>query len=218
MDRRQAVKNVAFLIGGALSATTLASILEGCASPQNANIFSKEELDLITEIADVILPTTAHSPGAKAAGVGPFIPMMIQDCYPPEVGNIFKEGLKDVEQRSSKKFNKNFASLSADHKIAIIEEVRQKTIEDQKIEREERAAEEDLVIQQRAAEPKRPGASVGVVDKPKSKSYFFAIIRDLSILGFFTSEVGATQAYAFNEIPGRYDGCVDLKPGQKLWA
>ena len=31
-------------------------------------------------------------------------------------------------------------------------------------------------------------------------------------------EVGATQAYEYLAIPGRYDGCVDLKPGQKVWA
>jgi hypothetical protein len=42
--------------------------------------------------------------------------------------------------------------------------------------------------------------------------------RDLTLLGYFTSEIGATQAYEYIDIPGRYDGCVDLKPGQRVYA
>ncbi len=221
MDRRQAVKNVAFLIGGALSATTLATILEGCSNPTNsanALIFNKDELNLITDIADVIIPTTASSPGAREAGVGPFIPMMIADCFPAEVGPIFKDGLKDVETRSAKNFSKKFGELTNEQKIAIIEEVRLKTIEEQGVEREERKVLDEKAKLKAAAEPKIPGSSVGVKDKPKGKSYFFVIMRDLTILGFSTSEIGATQAYSYLPIPGRYDGCVDLKPGQKLWS
>jgi hypothetical protein len=38
------------------------------------------------------------------------------------------------------------------------------------------------------------------------------------MLGFFTSEIGATKAYEFVEIPGRYDGDVAMKPGQRVYA
>ncbi|RZM15277.1 MAG: gluconate 2-dehydrogenase subunit 3 family protein, partial [Pedobacter sp.] len=74
MERRAAVKNMAFLIGGALSATTIGVFLEGCSGPSKSDgkLFSDDQQLLITEIADIIIPTTS-SPGAKAAGVGPFI-------------------------------------------------------------------------------------------------------------------------------------------------
>jgi hypothetical protein len=45
-----------------------------------------------------------------------------------------------------------------------------------------------------------------------------AVLRDLTLLGYFTSEIGATQALAYVAVPGEYKGCVDLKPGQKAWA
>ena len=45
-----------------------------------------------------------------------------------------------------------------------------------------------------------------------------AVLRDLTLLGYFTSEVGATRALAYESVPGSYRGCVDLKPGQKAWA
>ena len=44
------------------------------------------------------------------------------------------------------------------------------------------------------------------------------LLRELTVLGYFTSEVGATQALAYEAVPGGYRGCVDLKPGQKAWA
>ena len=59
---------------------------------------------------------------------------------------------------------------------------------------------------------------MAVKEKPKKAPQFFAIARDLTILGFFTSEVGATQAYEFVEIPGRYDGDMKMKPGQRVYA
>lgn len=45
-----------------------------------------------------------------------------------------------------------------------------------------------------------------------------ALLRELTLLGYFTSEPGATRALAYVAVPGAYKGCVDLVPGQKAWA
>jgi hypothetical protein len=47
---------------------------------------------------------------------------------------------------------------------------------------------------------------------------FFDRMKELTVSGYFTSEIGCTQALEYVPIPGRYDGCVPLKPGQKAWA
>jgi len=71
----------------------------------------------------------------------------------------------------------------------------------------------------RAKNAKALEAPLAAKDKyPKSTPYFFALIRDLTLLGYFTSEIGATQALEYIAIPGRYDGCVDLKPGQRVYS
>ena len=44
------------------------------------------------------------------------------------------------------------------------------------------------------------------------------MLRDLTVLGYFTSEIGATQALRFVEVPGKYDACIDYKKGDKAWA
>jgi hypothetical protein len=47
---------------------------------------------------------------------------------------------------------------------------------------------------------------------------FFLIARDLTLLGYYSSEIGCTQAREYLPVPGRYDGNADYKPGQKAWA
>jgi hypothetical protein len=44
------------------------------------------------------------------------------------------------------------------------------------------------------------------------------MLRDLTVLGYFSSEIGATQALRYVETPGRFDPCVDYKKGDKALA
>jgi hypothetical protein len=47
---------------------------------------------------------------------------------------------------------------------------------------------------------------------------FVRILKDLTLVGFFTSRIGATQVLAYEAVPGGYQGCLELRPGQKAWA
>jgi len=47
---------------------------------------------------------------------------------------------------------------------------------------------------------------------------FFHTLRELTVAGYFTSEIGATKALEYLPIPGRFEGDVEMKPGQKAWA
>jgi hypothetical protein len=53
-------------------------------------------------------------------------------------------------------------------------------------------------------------------DEPPNR--YFRMMKELSLLGYFTSEIGCTQAQVYEEAPGRYDPCLPYKPGQKSWA
>ena len=52
-----------------------------------------------------------------------------------------------------------------------------------------------------------------VNDKP-----FFQRMKELTVTGYFTSEIGATKALEYLPIPGKFEGCIPLKPNQKAWA
>ena len=47
---------------------------------------------------------------------------------------------------------------------------------------------------------------------------FFKILKDYTLVGYFHSEIGATQALAYEQIPGGYEADIPLRPGQKAWA
>ena len=52
----------------------------------------------------------------------------------------------------------------------------------------------------------------------KEKVHYYTMIKQLTIWGYFTSEPGATKALRYNPVPGRFEGCIDYKPGDKAWV
>ncbi|WP_413998363.1 gluconate 2-dehydrogenase subunit 3 family protein [Flavobacterium sp. W1B] len=185
MDRRKALKNVAFLLGTAISSSTMGVLFENFGvyeSEKNQVSFSATDEEILAEFADIIIPTTKSSLGAKAAGVGNFIPMMVRDCYPANLQQLFASGMKEMLAKCQKDFNKDFISLNAAERHKLMTDLTAEAI----------------------ANGKKPS--------------FFMITRDLTLLGYFSSEIGCTQAREYLPVPGRYDGNADYKPGQKAWA
>jgi len=185
MERREALKKIAYLMGGAISATTMGVLFESFTvfdPTKNTYFYSATDEEILAEFAEIILPTTSSSPGAKAAGVGAFIPLLIKDCYPPKLQEVFKIGFDDMLAKCKTKFNKEFLSLNSEEKNQLMNGLKQQAIDSNK-------------------EPS-----------------FFMIARDLTILGYFSSEIGCTMAREYLPIPGKYDGSAEYKPGQKAWA
>jgi len=46
----------------------------------------------------------------------------------------------------------------------------------------------------------------------------FRMLKELTLLGYFTSEIGCTVAQRYIESPGRFDPCVPYRPGERNWA
>ncbi|RDC55078.1 gluconate 2-dehydrogenase subunit 3 family protein [Pedobacter chinensis] len=193
MHRREALKNVAFLLGGAISASTMGVLFESFTLPENEKnfvSFSIQDEKIFAEFANIIVPTTKSSPGAKAAGLGKFIPMMMQDCYPAKMQTSFAKGFKELQDKSTTDLGKNYMNLTVGERTKLMVDLRLMSIAQKETKSEEN---QDLV-------------------------YFFITARDLTLLGYYASEIGCTQAREYVAIPGRYDGGTTLKPGQKSWA
>lgn len=187
MNRREAVKRVSFLLGGALTISgtgAFAEVLTPKRKEGDAAKSIESQEALIAEIADTIIPDTKGVPGAKAAGVGPFIVMMLQDCYNADIQKNFEEGLMRVDEVSQDRFKKAFTALTLKER------------------------EEIFKIFKAEAQGK-----TGTVP-----SRFFSLMYELTCLGYYTSEIGATKALRYVHIPGKYEACIPLQPGQKAWA
>lgn len=195
MNRREAVSRAAFLLGGAITFNSLGAFAEGIMPTDNlpfdAKLLNNEE-DLVAEIADTFIPDRKDVPGAKAAGVGPFIVMMIQDCYTKDMQIHFANGLKKIEEVSQAKYQKSFKVLNLAERESIFQLFK---------------AEAEAVKKNRAT-------SSGAIAPP----HFFQLVSELTYLGYYTSEIGATKALRYVHIPGRYEACIPLQPGQKAWA
>jgi hypothetical protein len=127
-------------------------------------------------------------PGAKAVQIGAFIAMMIDDCYERPEQAAFKHALRDLATRYTTRFGVDFISSRAADRTAFLNELDQ---------------------QQKSA---------AASSEPREFVRFFRLLKELTVLGYFTSEIGCTQALRFTEVPGRYDGCAPYKKGDRAWA
>ena len=104
MNRRDALKAAGLIAGSALLASS--GILEASGTgASSSRVLSDEDQALAEEIADTLFPTTAGSPGAKAAGTGASMNLILSDCYKPADQRAFMEGLERFR-------TKNFLELS----------------------------------------------------------------------------------------------------------
>src|SRR5690606_28522137 len=127
--RREAIERVSMLLGGA-ALVGHSAMLAGCATPPRtdderagtsaAALFSDEEIALLDEVADTILPGTS-TPGAKAAGVGPFIALMIADTYTERDQRVFKAGLRTLDDESLAAYGVAFIAARPAERLALLE-------------------------------------------------------------------------------------------------
>lgn len=182
MNRRDALKSVMVMMGGTMIGAT--AIMTGCTPEHQIEglEFSPEDIAFLDEIADTIIPET-DTPGAKAAGVGSFMVMMVKDTYEGDDQKTFVDGLNSLRKDYKKATGNDFVGAPAEERLSYLN----KMYEDYK------ASE--------AHEPK-------VIN----------MLKDLTTLGYFTSEIGATQALYFVETPGRFDPCIPYNKGDKAYA
>ncbi|HCN84992.1 MAG TPA: Twin-arginine translocation pathway signal [Sphingobacteriaceae bacterium] len=209
MDRREILKMIALATGGTFIGGEI--FLTGCASDKTSTIgFSKDEIAYMDEIAETILPRT-KTPGAKDAAVGNFMAVMVNDCYTPDDQKIFHQGLTTLNNLSQNKYKENFMSITPAqrHDLLVIIDAEAKEAQKKKSEFDKVQTEK-----QRSADFNRNMT----FKKEEMPAHYFTMIKQLTMLGFFTSKVGANEALRFVAVPGRFDACIPYKKGDKAWA
>jgi hypothetical protein len=118
IDRREAIKAGTALVGAALFAST--GVLAACGrderqragkQPGTPGVLSRDDQALMEEIADTLLPDTPSSPGAKAAGAGAAIQLLLTDCYEPPAQRRLVQGLAAFRETCRARHDADFASL-----------------------------------------------------------------------------------------------------------
>jgi Gluconate 2-dehydrogenase subunit 3 len=185
MDRRELLKMITVMTGGALIGGEL--LLSGCRNELSLGgaTFSADDISFLDEVSDTILPGTTGSPGAKAAKVGKFMTVIVDDCYEPGDQVIFHEGIRRLNESAKKKFKSGFINLTPGQRKELLIGIDKMSKADQSKE---------------------------------SPTHYFTMMKQLTLWGYFSSKEGATQALRYVAVPGKYEGCIDYKKGDKAWA
>jgi hypothetical protein len=221
ITRREAVARVAALLGGvALIGGT--ALITGCRTDKDQipfTPFTPSDIAYLDEIADTILPTTS-TPGAKAAKTGELMARLVTDSYSLEDQRIFRAGMVKLDNASKDKNDgKTFMQATPAQRLALL-----KTLDKEQFDFSEKQRLDQLKKSKeflaKAVEENSPNTSsqqaTAITDEPPNR--YFRMMKELSLLGYFTSEIGCTQAQVYEEAPGRYDPCLPYTPGQKAWA
>jgi hypothetical protein len=190
MNRRDALSRVALLLGGTIIGGEF--FLSGCTTSDKkigqSVDFTADDIAFLDEVAETIIPAT-DTPGAKAAKVGTFMTVMVKDCYDEKQQKVFLAGMTKLNESSTQKFNGNgFMKITAEQRKELLNALDKEQKEYAKNKKKE--------------------------DEP----HYFTLMKQLTLLGYFTSEPGATQALRYVPVPGRFEACIPYKKGDKAWA
>jgi hypothetical protein len=222
ISRREAILRVSVLLGG-VALIGSGALISGCRAEKTgtaaSNPFTADDIAYLDEIADTILPTTS-TPGAKAAKTGAFMALMVTDTYHDDDEKTFRDGMRKLDDLSKQKNGgASFMKATPAQRLALLQELDKEQHDYSEKRRAEGRKKSDAFIsgtnQQNAPEAKINPATQ-IESEPPSK--YFRMMKELALLGYFTSEIGATQALRYVESPGRYDPCVPYKPGDRDWA
>lgn len=216
MNRREALKKLGLSFGFLVGAPTAVSILQGCSNSGTSTgsaalFFSATEKDVITKIVDIILPATADTPSASEVKVPEFIDQYLQEVVSLEEQERTKEYLsKFIEQLKSDTGKNDASSFTEDDIRPYVG----KSLEKSREEEQEIYEKIDNYVQ-----AKQNGESIELFAEVAN----FALLtnlRSMAIWSYKTSETVGEEILAYEPIPGRQEGCVDLEEatGGRAWS
>ncbi|MDW7694324.1 gluconate 2-dehydrogenase subunit 3 family protein [Flammeovirgaceae bacterium SG7u.111] len=113
MNRRDILKSVGLIVGGTIVGGQ--AFLVGCKPDTKTDgILDTDQIALLDDLGEVILPKTAGSPGAKEAKVGAFMNNIVTDYYTPAEQQVFLQGIADLKLVE-------FSSLPKEEKVSYVE-------------------------------------------------------------------------------------------------
>lgn len=191
MNRRELIKQIALLTGSVVVGGEF--FLSGCTSRDKVLIgfFTAKDISFFDEVAETIIPKT-NTPGAKDAEVGKFMASYSTDCYDELQLKTLQGGINKLNEASRKIYNASFIEATALQKQNLLAQI--------------------------DAEAKKYNEENKTKSEKEYTPHYFTLMKQLVLLGFFTSKAGATQVLRYVPVPGKYYGCIDYKEGETSWA
>ncbi len=195
INRRDAIKRTALMLGYAVSASSVAMVMSGCkADPAvvagglenwTPVAMTKDQGQLIAHLAETVLPKT-DTPGAIEAGVHSYFDNALNKLSSKEEVSGFKMWIEDFAKRCSAANGKSFVDSDQKQRVSFLTNYEK-------------------------------AAKVAAEKEELPLSIWFQI-KEQILLGYFTSELGMTKALVHLPIPGEYKPCIPVEEVGGTWA
>lgn len=199
MQRRELLAALTALFGGTLAAPCVAFLetadAAGSAAPTTPSLFTPEQRELVATATELILPTT-DTPGAREAGVPAFLEMMLVDWFYDDERESFMAGLASLDLRAKEATGQTFVDSPEADQVAILQALEKEGLQE---------------MQKQGISP------MSLVQENAPAPAFFPSLKQMTLLGYYTSEVGATRELVFQPIPGKYEPCANVGAHGRVW-
>jgi len=197
MQRREALKLL--LACGGISAlpTDLLGFFHAAypAPGYTLRTLNPHQNDTVVAMIDQIIPET-DTPGAKGARVNEFIDLILTEWAFDDERKSFLDGLAGIDKRSNELFGKNFVDASPAQQFTLL------------------SAMDDSLPRGRVRRG-RAGNTVPEDRDKQLKGEFFKVFKNITVHGYYTSEIGFKQELKLEIIPGAQHGCMPLPEEKK---
>lgn len=200
MQRRDFLQ-LTVMLGGITASGLVRALSQGAAvTPPAQRVLSEAQRVQIAVLAELVIPRT-DTPGAIDAGVPAFIEQILTGWYTDTEHRIFMQGLDTLEREAQQRFGKPYSACTEEQQTLLL------------AEQEVHARD-----QQRLHPPPQASAA----DKPliDEQAPFFSKLKELVVVGYYTSEVAAQTEMVYLPIPNAYRGEATLSDSdgkQYIW-
>jgi hypothetical protein len=115
------------------------------------------------------------------------------------------------------KYGKTFMEAAPQQRLEMLQTLDRTQYDfGQKMKAEAKRKSDEFLAERQQGPPTPQGVkATQITEEPPNK--YFGMMKELALLGYFTSEIGMTQAQRYVEAPGRYDPCIPYD-GKPSWA
>lgn len=197
MQRREALRLL--MAGGMLPAVPkdLLAFFAG-AHPEagyKLRTFNPHQNATAVAMMDLIIPAT-DTPGAKGAKVNEFIDVILTEWAMEDERKDFLDGLAGVDKKSNELFGKDFVDASAEQQVTLLKAM-------------------DEAVASRGPRRMRHNNTIPSDRDRQLKGEFFSVFKNITVHGYYTSEVGFAKELRLEIIPGAQHGCVPVPAERK---
>ncbi|MVM41465.1 gluconate 2-dehydrogenase subunit 3 family protein [Spirosoma sp. HMF3257] len=195
MQRRDVLKHTALFFGYAVSVSALSETFVACSKEANLSwqpeFLTTNQANTVAEITETILPKT-KTPGAKELGVPQFVDKMLKDLLSEDEQKDFLAGLDTFEKACKEANGKSFVDCTPEQRT-------------------------DFLLKQDKEAAKLPPSVWGIRLAAPGPTAFFRRLKELTLLGYYTSEKVGKTLLGYDPLPGHYIACMPLAQVGKAW-